>query len=73
MKGRGKVTKSHARGVVILIFIVLIIQALLFVFNSVEEYNRISGNGNTTVNEPGSDASQKDEKNRSGEKQVQHN
>ncbi|MDD2281349.1 MAG: helix-hairpin-helix domain-containing protein [Bacteroidales bacterium] len=73
MKGRGKVTKSHARGVVILIFIVLIIQALLFVFNSVEEYNRISGNGNTTVNEPGSDAAKKDEKNRSGEKQVPHN
>lgn len=70
MKGRGKVTKSHARGVVILIFIVLIIQAGLFVFNSIEEYNRISVNGNVPANDPGPGASQTDEENRSGEKQM---
>jgi DNA uptake protein ComE-like DNA-binding protein len=70
MKGREKVTKSHARGVVILIFIVLIIQAGLFVFNSVEEYNRISGNGNIPANEPGPGVVQKDEKKRSGEKKM---
>ncbi len=44
MRERGKVTKSHARGVVVLIFIVLIIQAGLFVFNSIEEYNRVDRN-----------------------------
>ncbi|NTU96140.1 MAG: hypothetical protein HGA83_01645 [Bacteroidales bacterium] len=73
MKGRGKVTKSHARGVVILIFIVLVIQAGLFVFNSVEEYNRINGNGNVLANEPGPGAAQTDGKNRSGEKQMPDN
>lgn len=41
MSGRGKISKSHARGVVILIFIVLTLQTGLFVFNSLEEYNRI--------------------------------
>jgi len=70
MKGRGKVTKSHARGVVVLIFIVLIIQAGLFVFNSVEEYNRISGNGNVLADEPSSVSVQSEEKYSSGEKQM---
>lgn len=73
MKGREKVTKSHARGVVILIFIVLIIQAGLFVFNSVEEYNRISGNVNIPANEPGPGVVHTDEKNRSGEKKMPDN
>ncbi|MBP1671901.1 MAG: hypothetical protein H6Q22_1473 [Bacteroidetes bacterium] len=73
MKGRGKVTKSHARGVVILIFIVLIIQAGLFVFNSVEEYNRISGNGNIPANETGPGTAQAEEKNPSREKQMPDN
>jgi DNA uptake protein ComE-like DNA-binding protein len=67
MRGRGKVTKSHARGVVILIFIVLVIQAGLFVFNSVEEYNRISGNGNIPVDEPSTGPAKTEGKNRAGE------
>lgn len=51
MRGRGRISKSHARGVVILIFIILIIQTGLFVFNSLEEYNRISEpTGSGTVN-----------------------
>jgi len=70
MKERGKVTKSHARGVVILIFIVLIIQAGLFVFNSVEEYNRISGSGNYLTDETSAVTVQKEGKNTSGEKQM---
>lgn len=70
MKERGKVTKSHARGVVILIFIVLIIQAGLFVFNSVEEYNRISGSVNVLTDETSAGKVQKEEKNSSGEKQM---
>ncbi len=73
MKGREKVTKSHARGVVILIFIVLVIQVGLFVFNSVEEYNRISGNGNIPANEPGPGVVHSDEKNRTGEKKMPDN
>ena len=70
MKERGKDTKSHARGVVILIFIVLIIQAGLFVFNSVEEYNRISGSVNVLTDETSAGKVQKEEKNSSGEKQM---
>ena len=51
MKERGKVTKSHARGVVVLIFVVLIIQAGLFVFNSIGEYNRIDRNRDAVANQ----------------------
>lgn len=73
MRGRGRISKSHARGVVILIFIVLTIQTGLFVFNSLEEYNRISEPaGSSSVNgklEPPSKAGNVPEGNKTGKRE----
>ncbi|EKD32072.1 MAG: hypothetical protein ACD_77C00179G0003 [uncultured bacterium] len=73
MRGREKISKSHARGVVILIFIVLIIQTGLFVFNSLEEYNRISEPaGSSSVNgtlEPPSKAGNMPEGSKTGKRE----
>lgn len=73
MRGKGRISKSHARGVVILIFIVLIIQTGLFVFNSLEEYNRIgeqagSSPANGTL-EPSSKARNESEGNKTGKRE----